>query len=235
MIKAGLLVSSTSITYLTFSESIKCESKRTFYNDEPQQVSVSETTPSEPQLSKFVKEEQSIESLLEPRIKSAREELYKYFELSKKYYIEKSEQYFKAEREVFSTASSLHDRREELFPDALYVITGGLFGSVLARKKNILIRVLAPVATGLLSFKLFFPKTFNNVFGFLENVEKEKLPAVHTKQVEFAEKSEELVKSTSSTIVESSKEVEGFLAKVKRSIGEYTGLNVDQIITEKKK
>ena len=216
------------------NNTVKCESKRTFYNDDTD-INAAVGKPTEPQVPKLLQEEQSVESFLESKIKVAREELYKYLELSKNVYIDKSEQYFDTEREIFSTVSSLHDRREEFFPNALYVLTGGLFGSVLARKRNILLRFISPVVCGLVSFKIFFPKTFGNVFGYLDAAEKKNLPDVYSTQTELINKAEELVKQTSQTAESSSKEVSSFFDRARKTIGEYTGLNVDQVVSEKRK
>lgn len=213
---------------------VTCESHRKFYNDESE-VKAAVGEPTEPKLPKLVKDELTVESFFESKIKLAREELLKYLEASKKVYIDKSNEYYRNEREVLSTVSSLHDKREQLFPDALYVLTGGLLGSVLARRRNVVVKILAPIACGLISFKFFFPNTSKNVFGYLENAEKANLPSVYEKQTELINKTEELVKKTSELPEEGSKEISGLFERTKKLIGEYTGLNVDQTITEKKK
>lgn len=216
-------------------QNVKCEGpKRSFYNEETQ-VAAAVGTPSEPQVPKLVQEELTAESFLESKLKVAREELLKYFDLSKQIYIEKSEIYFDTERKVTSTLSSLHNKREELFPNALYVLTGGLFGSVLARKRNIFLKLVSPLACGLLSFKLFFPYTFGNVFGYLDKAERDNLPDVYTTQTDLINKAEDLVKKTSESSEAGVKEISSFFEKTKSTIAEYTGLNVDQIISEKKK
>lgn len=216
-------------------QNVKCEGpKRSFYNEETQ-VAAAVGTPSEPQVPKLVQEELTAESFLESKLKVAREELLKYFDLSKQIYIEKSEEYFDTERKVTSTLSSLHNKREELFPNALYVLTGGLFGSVLARKRNILFKLVSPLACGVLSFKLFFPHTFDNVFGYLDKAERDNLPDVYTKQTDLINKAEDFVKKTSESSEAGVKEISSIFEKAKSTIAEYTGLNVDQIISEKKK
>lgn len=233
--QAGLFFTSSSLLYVASRQTpIQCESKRTFYSDKQEEVAVATATP-EPQVPKLVQEEISVESFFASKIRAAREELFKYLELSKNVYIEKSENYYATEREVLSTVSSLHDRREELFPNALYVITGGLFGSVLTRKRNILLRLVSPLVCGVISFRIFFPKTYNNLFGFLDSAEKKNLPEVYSKQTELINKVEELVKKTAESTDQSSREVSSALEKVKKTVGEYTGLNVDQVVTEKKK
>lgn len=212
---------------------IKCESKRDFYvneSDVPPEVG----SPTEPQLPGLVKEEMSAESFFEQKIKLAREQLQTVLEKSKQVYIEQSDKYFKSEREVSSTISGLHDKTEELFPNALYVITGGLFGSIIARKKNFLFRIISPTVFGLASFNYFFPSTFNNVFGFLDNAEKTSLPDVYAKQTEIINQAEELVKKTQETAENSTKEVTGYFSKMKKSIGYWTGMNVDQTVSDKK-
>lgn len=213
--------------------SIKCESKRSFYSDE-RNVEAAVGTPTEPKLPGFVQDELTVESFLEDKIKLGREQLFKYLELSKKVYIDQSDKYFKAEREVSSTVSSLHDKREEYFPNALYVLTGGLFGSVLARNRNILLRIASPLACGLVSLKFFFPLTFANIFGYLDNAQKENLPDIYNKQTQLINQAEDLVKKTADTAESSSKEVSTFFSKAKKSFGDFTGLNVDQTITSKK-
>lgn len=216
-------------------QNIKCEdNKRSFYTRDTE-VTPATGTPTEPQVPKLVQDEQCVESLLESKLKIAREELFKYLDLSKQIYIDKSKEYYDVEREVLSTASSLHDRREEFFPNALYVLTGALFGSVLTRRRNILLKLITPVACGLISFKLFFPITYDNVFGYLDNAEKEKLPDFYSKQTELINQAEDLVKKTAETTDNGSKEISSWFETAKKTIGEYTGLNVDQTVSEKKK
>lgn len=236
MVQTGLVITSTSLLFIVNSrQNIKCEGpKRSFYNEETQ-VAAAVGTPTEPQVPKLVQEEQTAESFLESKLKVAREELLKYFDLSKQVYIDKSKEYFDTERKVMSTISSLHNKREELFPNALYVLTGGLFGSVLARKRNIFVKLISPLACGLISFRIFFPHTFDNTFGYLNEAEKESLPDVYTKQTELINKAEDLVKKTSESSEAGVKEISSFFGRAKSTIAEYTGLNVDQIISEKKK
>ena len=237
ILQTGVVFTSASMIYMTSSRNgsiIKCDSKRSFYSEESD-VTPEVGKPTQPKLPKLVEEETSIESFLESKIKVAREELFNYFEKSKNVYIDKSDQYFQTERAVFSTMSSLHDRREEFFPNALYVLTGGLFGSVLARKRNLFVRFLSPVAFGLISFRFFFPSTFANVFGYLDAAERKNLPDVHNKQVELINRAEDLVKKTSESADTSTKEISSFFEKAKKTFGDYTGLNVDQTIIDKKK
>lgn len=233
--QTGLFLTSTSAAFVASRQQpIYCDSKRSFYNEESQ-IQPAPGTPTEPKVPKLIQDELTVESFLESKISVAREQLFKYLELSKQVYIDKSEGYFQSEREVFSTVCSLHDKREQLFPDTLYVIAGGLFGSVFARKKNFVVKAIAPIVCGLISFRIFFPNTYSNVFGFLDKAEKEKLPDVYTRQTEFINKAEELVKKSAETADESSKQISGFFDNLKKTVGEYTGLNVDQTITSKKK
>lgn len=229
----GFFATCASIAALE-TPKLNCESHRKFYNDESE-VNAAVGEPKEQQLPKLVKDELSAESFLESKIRIAREELLKYLEASKKTYIDKSNEYFHTEREVLSTVSSLHDKREQLFPDALYVLTGGLLGSVFARKRNLLVRILAPFACGLISFRIFFPSTSKNVFGFVDNVEKTNFSSVYEKQTELINKTEDLIKKATELPEDGSKEVTSLFEKAKKLIGDYTGLNVDQSITEKKK
>lgn len=234
-LQTGLFLTSTSVAlFASCQKPIHCDSRRSFYTEESQ-IQPSPGSPTEPKVPKLVQDELSVESFLESKVSVAREQLFKYLELSKKAYIEKSEDYFQSEREVFSTVSSLHDKREQIFPDALYVITGGLFGSVFARKRNIVVKAFAPIVCGLISFRIFFPNTYSNVFGFLDKSEKENLPDIYAKQTELINKAEELVKKSSEAADDSSKQISSFFDNAKKTFGEYTGLKVDQTITNKKK
>ncbi|KAG0680984.1 hypothetical protein C6P42_004503 [Pichia californica] len=234
--KVGITITSSSVLYVASNRQyIKCEDKkRSFYTKESEITPVT-GAPTEPQVPKLIQDEQNVESFLESKLKVAREELFKYLDLSKQVYIDKSKEYYDAERQVLSTASSLHDKREEFFPNSLYVLTGALFGTVLTRRRNFFFKIIAPIACGLVSFKIFFPITYTNVFGYLDNAEKEQLPDFYSKQTELINQTEDLVKKTSETAESSSKEISNYFEHAKKVIGEYTGLNIDQTITEKKK
>lgn len=184
---------------------------------------------------KLVQQETAAESVLEGGIKAARLELIKYLEASKEVYITQSQKYFEAEREINSTLSSLHDRREALLPNGLYVLTGGILGSIVTRRSNIVARLVSPLVFGLASFKYFMPLTFERTFNFASEVEKSKLPSVYETQTALINKADDLVKHTSELAESQQKSASSFFESAKTFIGDWTGLNVDQSVTEKKK
>ncbi|GMM28182.1 Mic26 protein [Martiniozyma asiatica (nom. inval.)] len=205
--------------------------KRSFYSRATVAEPVIDT---EPQLPKLAASEQTAESFLAPHIRSAREELESYFEKSKQLYISQSDKYYSTEREVTSTLSSLHDKRETLFPNGLYVLTGFLFGSVVARKRGLFVKTISPVAFGLTSFKIFLPNTFDLTFGFVHQKERENLPDVYNKQVEIINKAEELMNKSSQLAQEQEKSFWSYFQNGKKFVADWTGLNVDQVVSGKK-
>lgn len=206
--------------------------ERTFYTSATAQANPPVDTE---HLPKIVEKENAAESVLEGGIKSARLQLIKYLEASKDAYITHSQRYFETEREINSTISSLHDRREELFPNAIYILTGGILGSIITRRSNILFRLVSPIALGAISFKYFMPLTFERTFNFASDVEKNNLPSVYQKQTELINKADELVKQTNELAETQQKSVNSFFESTKKFIGDWTGLKVDQSVTEKKK
>lgn len=206
-------------------------SGRTFYTPEKPQAD----TQAEPQLPKIQSVEQGVESALQSSIHAARTQLQVYLDKSKEAYITQSQKYFEAEREVNKTIANLHDRREDLLPNAIYIITGSLLGSIVTRRSNVFLKVAAPVAFGVASFKYFMPLTFDRTFSFASDIQKEQLPTVYQKQNELINKADELVKQTTELAESQQNSVHSFLNSTKRTIAEWTGLNIDQVVTEKKK
>lgn len=205
---------------------------RTFYTE---QIPQSSSPIAADHIAKIQEKELAAESVLEGGIKSARLQLIKYLEVSKDVYITQSQRYFETEREINSTISSLHDRREDLLPNAIYVLTGGILGSVVTRRSNILLRLVSPLVFGVVSFKYFMPLTFERTFTFASDIEKSKLPNVYQTQTDMINKADDLVKQTSELAEAQQKSVNSFFNSAKKFIGDWSGLKVDQIVTEKKK
>ncbi|GME85749.1 unnamed protein product [Ambrosiozyma monospora] len=234
--KLGLTFLGSSALYFNSQATIKNDSKRNFYQDNTQDSVPGEPTKVEElQLPKLIKQEKETTSFLQEKVKGARIQLSHYLEESKKLYLNGSNKYFEAERKVTGTLSSLHDKREELFPNSLYVLTGLLSGLVLSRRKNILARVTFPLFTGLIAFKVFLPSTFANTFSWLDGVEQAKLPSVYSTQTALIKGTESLVKETENLTAANAKKVNEYYESAKLTVNEYTGLNVDQEISNKKK
>ncbi|OUM51002.1 hypothetical protein BVG19_g83 [[Candida] boidinii] len=227
----------TTYTYNTRNIIKNDSKKRQFYNDNSKEEAATGTIGGELNSESKLIEGQSVQSppFLESQLKGARELLVEYLKAAENNYSEASQQYFEAERKITDTLSSLHDKREKLFPDSLYVVAGTLAGSIFARRRNILVRATLPIAFGLVSFKYFLPSTFENTFGFIWSLEQKNAPALAETQIQLVQKTDDLLRETEKLTNDSTDSILGAIQKSKKYIAEMTGLNIDQEISEKKK
>ncbi|KAH3664170.1 hypothetical protein OGAPHI_004884 [Ogataea philodendri] len=216
--------------------SIKAESKRKFYES-----TTENTVPGLPTQA-LPTEQTAAQGLEKPKvdflqenIKNARLQLIEYLDLAKEKYVEQSEQYYKVERQVTDTLSSLHDKREELFPNSLYVLTGFLTGVVFTRRSNILVRATVPLVCGVTAFRVFLPSTFANVSSWFDLYQKKTQPDLWTKKQELYNKAGKLIEDTDKATTETEAVVTNYLEDLKKKVGTYAGLNVEQKVSEKKK
>ncbi|GMM32926.1 Mic26 protein [Saccharomycopsis crataegensis] len=136
--------------------------------------------------------------------------------------------YYDLEHHVTGTVAKLHDRREDLLPGGLYIVTGILTGSIIARRRGPVARVLLPAVVGLAVFRWTLPITFANTTGFVYHLEQQNVPAVANAQdsiVSGVERSIEAVESTTSSTIKS---VDSAIECTKNYIASITGLNIGQ-------
>ncbi|KAF9946799.1 hypothetical protein BGZ70_003026 [Mortierella alpina] len=69
------------------------------------------------------------------------------------------------EKEAESSIKSVLVKEEEVMPAALYVIVAGFAGSIVASRRNILLRFLTPVAFSAMAFGYFFPASSNRLIA----------------------------------------------------------------------
>ncbi|KAF9354864.1 hypothetical protein BGX34_010775 [Mortierella sp. NVP85] len=69
------------------------------------------------------------------------------------------------EKEAESNIKSVLVKEEEVMPAAIYVIVAGFAGSIVARRRNILLRFLTPVAFSAMAFGYFFPASSNRLIA----------------------------------------------------------------------
>lgn len=221
--------------YMRSRSMLLCEQKRDFYAD-----NTADITPGKPQeegseLAKLLAERANKpDNALEKELKKARLALDEYRAQVKQWYVKTSEDYFRKERQFTDTLSSLHDKREPLWPNTLYILTGGFSGVILARKSNVFVRATVPFIFGLTAFKLFMPSTFDRTSAYLSGLEKAKLPDVYDKQQELYKKTGELVKQTGVFKSENEKKANEYYDKTRKRFADMTGLKVDEPITDKK-
>ncbi|KAG7705967.1 hypothetical protein KL950_003543 [Ogataea haglerorum] len=216
-------------------QSIKCETKRKFYEAATENtIPGLPLEPLKPETSKVGQNRDSKVEFLEENIKRARLQLIQYLGLAKDKYIQQSEQYYKVERQVTDTLSSLHDKREELFPNSLYVLTGFLTGVVFTRRSNILVRSTVPLLCGVAAFRFFLPSTFSNVICWFDNYERKHQPELWSSQKDLFNKASKMIDQADKLATETVSVMGKYLDETKRMVGTYAGLNVEQKVTEKK-
>ncbi|GMM29282.1 hypothetical protein DAMA08_019980 [Martiniozyma asiatica (nom. inval.)] len=93
----------------------------------------------------------------------------------------------------------LVDPSDAFLPNACYVLTGSLFGSIIARNRGLALRIATPWFAGLTVMKFALPGTFDNlsaiVGGKYLQVESEKAPQLKAAREEFSQGLKEFKKS----------------------------------------
>ena len=85
-----------------------------------------------------------------------------------------------AEHSFTSTIASLappKESNEKLLPGGIYVLVAALAGSIISRNRNIAIRFVTPIITGVTTAHYVVPRTTENVGNLLWRYE-EKVPAI---------------------------------------------------------
>ncbi|KAK3620083.1 hypothetical protein LTR56_023621 [Elasticomyces elasticus] len=82
---------------------------------------------------------------------------------------------FSAERNFTSTIASLvppKESNEQLLPGAVYVLVAAMAGSIISRNRNILVRFVTPILTGVTTANYVVPRTTQNVGNLVWDYEK---------------------------------------------------------------
>jgi len=134
------------------------------------------------------------------------------------------------ERRVEREVKSVLPKDEPLTPGILYIGVAGLAGSVIARNRNIVARLILPPALFLAASPYFLPKTSHNVRQYLARIEDAHFP-------ELARQHDELVRSASSTFRSAVNRAEGLgvdvksiSGKVVRQVEDTTGLRLGEVL-----
>lgn len=216
------------------------DGKRSFYEDDrAQQVpgtAIAQEKPLDPRYGRQEFYDGVAVRLSEPVksvFRSVREQLNKSIENGRDWLENGKSQYLEKERQVTSTLSSLHHRQEDLFPNSIYVLIGGLTGQIVARQRGILARFVTPLAFGVASFWWFLPETFKNTSRFVWKVEQRTLPEFSQHQVSAYEKAEKFVSDVEKKAAESQQSVSSSAESLKRKFANLTGLNLDEEVLKK--
>ena len=87
---------------------------------------------------------------------------------------------FRAEHSFTSTIASLapgKETNEKVLPGGIYVLVAAMAGSIISRNRNILIRFVTPIITGVTTANYVVPRTTQNVGNLIWSYE-ERFPAV---------------------------------------------------------
>ncbi|KAG0231902.1 hypothetical protein BGW42_008569 [Actinomortierella wolfii] len=122
------------------------------------------------------------------------------------------------EKEVESTVKSVLVKEEEVMPAAIYVIVAGFAGSIFAKRRNVVLRFLTPVAFSAMAFGYFFPKSSNRLIERASKSDLAKyLPADLQQQVrQFTQQSESQLVKAVEEVKQSVQEAKDTLEKTEK-------------------
>ncbi|KAK8443193.1 hypothetical protein CJI97_003772 [Candidozyma auris] len=215
--------------------------RRAFYEDEEAvNVFPGTTTPLDAAASEKLGQQYVLEGVtvrttnsVQNAIKSARESVVGAFRCAENWLNNGKAKYIESERSVSDTLSSLHEKREDLLPNSIYIAVAGLSGNIFARNRGPIARFFVPTILGLGAFKYFLPHTFSNTVGLLWKVEQRTLPEVAQQQVSAYNTAHEWAKKVESSAVEGQHRVSSGLESAKRKLASASGLNLDEEVTKK--
>ncbi|QIX00858.1 hypothetical protein AMS68_006375 [Peltaster fructicola] len=93
--------------------------------------------------------------------------------------------FMSAEKDFTSTVASLappKESNEKLLPGSIYVLVAAMAGSIVSRNRNIVLRLITPVITGVATAKYVIPRTTENVEKLIWSYE-EKFPVVRDNHI----------------------------------------------------
>lgn len=235
---AAALVASACIFQ---SKIVHNEPKRSFYEDEASVNPLPGTTiPSTESQQELLGPRSVINgvtvrsvSSLETGFRTLRETVSGAITAAQDYLDEGKGKVYQAERKVTGTVSALHDRREDLLPNSIFIVIAALSGNIMARQRGIVAKATLPVVMGLASFKYFLPETFENTRGLLWKMEQKALPELAGTQVAALEKAGSLVSQVEQTAASSQESVSGSVETLRKKIVTFTGLNLDEEVSKK--
>lgn len=139
-----------------------------------------------------------------------------------------SQRYYAAEESVLSTMTSLHDKREDLVPGAIYVVVGWLAGSVVARRRGPLARGTLPLVGATVAFRYFLPNTFSNTTLFVWRWEQQAVPQVAAGQQAAYESVEGAAEAVQSGAEQTINHAGMGLLWLRRQVKQVTGLDLGE-------
>ncbi|KAK9233926.1 apolipo protein O-domain-containing protein [Lipomyces kononenkoae] len=173
-------------------------------------------------------------AVLESYVRSARESLSRGTHFISVHLDVAMERYLAAESTVTTTVSELKSENEALFPGAIYVLVATLTGSIVARKRNVVLRgLLVPSAFGVAAFAYFLPTTYTNVGNLIWKFELI-APAVANAHVKTKNAITDFVETVHKFRTDSRAKVEDAVRKTRQALKKNTGLLITEEDEKKK-
>lgn len=170
---------------------------------------------------------------LEKTVEASRKFLAKNFDKADNKLQTTFNKYLEVEDSVSSTVVGLKSPHEDMLPGTIYILVGTLTGSILARRRNFLLRFASPVIFGLASFAYFLPETFNNTRAFAWKYEKQ-VPAVADAHIKTLEVVEEAKKATQNAAEISEASLVSAVHTIRNTVADLTGLQLPEEPKKKK-
>lgn len=227
--------------FLTKPSQIFNEPKRRFYEDESDVIPVPGTVTPAPGTEietlgpNLIVDGISVRSTstLESYFRSIRESAVQGINLVQHYMNQGYTKYNETERQVTDTMTELHYKSEDLLPNTLYILIATMSGNIMARQRGLIAKTTFPVVLGLASFRYFLPQTFNNVTGFVWNLEKRTLPDLAEQQQLALAKADNFIQNVEKSSQRNQKRLEDGTNSLRKSIAQVTGLNLDEEVSKK--
>lgn len=134
--------------------------------------------------------------------------------------------YIQGERGIAQTIAGLKAQNEDVLPNAIYILIGGLSGSIFARRSNVLVRGLAPVVVGFGAFAYFMPQTFENTRALAWREEKQRLPQLAEAHAAADKQVTELKNSAIEAANKGESKLRAGVNKARKVFKDWTGVNL---------
>ena len=115
--------------------------------------------------------------------------------------------------------------QEPLLPNALYVAIAGMTGSILARRRNVLVRFVVPLGLFYGSARYLLPQTTRNLGDLVYSYES-KVPAVRQLHDDANAQLASLVRKSQETVEDGKHVLEGALGSSKKAFEDASGIKL---------
>jgi len=135
--------------------------------------------------------------------------------------------YFHFERAATSTIASLEPKGDErVLEGTIYTGVSAMASSIMVRNRSFPIRLVTPVAVGIAALNYFLPEISHNLGGLVWRYEQ-RMPQVAQTHAAIRDGVREAVETTSTTIEESRRTIDGAVKDTRKFVEDNTDLKLD--------